>query len=74
MNKPCPFCGGEAVIRYTKSDQFIECIRCGVVTDHFPTIEAAWTAWNTRPVEDAALEVCRALVATAIERALEEMK
>ena len=57
--KPCPFCGGEAVIEsslITKDGCFIGCnkygcrgtVRNGVL---YPNRETATIAWNTRHIE-----------------------
>ena len=50
--KPCPFCGGEAVIgENTVFDGMFYacCVDCSAsVGDEFNSIEEATTAWNTR--------------------------
>lgn len=66
--KPCPFCGGEAVLRYIKphthyivdmpdygGGAFIECTECtcGISAE---TEDGAIKAWNTRKPMDRIVE------------------
>lgn len=45
--KPCPFCGGEAIILdFTK--KFIRCEDCMVETNIYDTEAEAIEAWNRR--------------------------
>ena len=56
--KPCPFCGGEAVLHKTERESFlmaktiilsqISCASCGVNTDVFREDDTAIKAWNRR--------------------------
>lgn len=58
--KPCPFCGGEAVIHtccelendnlaFVYKDKFvIHCFECHITTLPFETKEEAIEAWNRR--------------------------
>lgn len=56
--KPCPFCGGEAVLEsYNARKGFEACIQCNGCTAYVPTItydteeeaiEKAIKAWNRR--------------------------
>ena len=49
--KPCPFCGGKAVIfKYFWS---VRCEDCLVETSIFETKEEATEAWNRRVNDDA---------------------
>lgn len=52
--KPCPFCGGEAVLN-TESFSGVEvfCIDCIIGTGTRSSIRDAINMWNTRPAEDA---------------------
>lgn len=72
--KPCPFCGGEAVVkpdyRYQTSRYICECLSCGVENARvFDSEEDSIKAWNTRPAqrevnitEDMAIDLVRELV------------
>ena len=53
--KPCPFCGGEAVVHYMAGGLplGVRCLRCGTLTlsyttDGDVTPEGAIKAWNNR--------------------------
>ena len=47
--KPCPFCGGEYVIKkLILSARFIRCDSCSAETTWFPTKQEAIEAWNRR--------------------------
>lgn len=49
--KPCPFCGGSAFIPKSDSGDllpWVACIKCGVETDYYETVEKAIEAWNRR--------------------------
>ena len=53
--KPCPFCGGQAMITpvdagFVKYTVF--CSNCGVTFAAYPTEEEAATVWNTRHIVD----------------------
>lgn len=57
--KPCPKCGGKAVLddEY-EDDHFLYYVRCNgdlhcVATKSYPTEQEAIDDWNTRPGEDA---------------------
>lgn len=53
--KPCPFCGGEVVLRKTHMLDdiyfFVMCLGCNKATNAFPLDEEAIKAWNTRKEE-----------------------
>lgn len=52
--KPCPFCGGEAMLEQgaTELDNFIYCSKCRAGTRIFNTKNSAVKAWNRRePIE-----------------------
>ena len=57
--KPCPFCGGEAILREESdynlvgdnSDFHVECTYCQVSTVRFGNVNVAIEYWNRR-VED----------------------
>lgn len=59
--KPCPFCGGEAVLHKAERESFlmgktisldqISCASCGVNTSVFGNEEDAIKAWNRRANE-----------------------
>lgn len=58
--KPCPFCGGEATIRYLEEDICdgnepygfcVECRACLVATPYRDNAEDAVAFWNRRPEE-----------------------
>ena len=51
--KPCPFCGGEAVYDKDIAGYFFVCCpsdECNtqVASYHYPSLEEAINAWNTR--------------------------
>ncbi len=49
--KPCPFCGGEAILRQlgrTKLTCVVECQRCKATTGFTENPNFAVKAWNTR--------------------------
>lgn len=64
---PCPFCGGEAQIRYTKgnpkgwtsniymrSEQgFVKCMKCGGRTETRTRVCRAVDIWNTRATKES---------------------
>lgn len=53
--KPCPFCGGEAVVRaFTISRSFVVCCEdCPIgFLVPYDSEEEAVEAWNTRAVEE----------------------
>lgn len=65
--KPCPFCGGEAVAETGSASSWVACRTPGCDCEQFHyTMEAAFTAWNTRapasPVDAAADDLLAALV------------
>ena len=47
--KPCPFCGGFAVVQALYGGAYIECGTCGCSTQRFIEIDDAIKAWNNRP-------------------------
>lgn len=53
--KPCPFCGGNAVVDMDESwywEYKAYCALCGVSMEYFETKKEAVEAWNRR-VDDA---------------------
>ena len=65
--KPCPFCGRTCnlvVDCLSGDDWFVSCeedLKCRMSLHAVhPTKEAAISAWNTRPVEDALVEALKA--------------
>ena len=48
--KPCPLCGGKAVLH--EESATIHCVQCGLETDEDYTCAAAVKAWNTRSTPD----------------------
>jgi Lar family restriction alleviation protein len=48
--KPCPFCGGYAVVApVTDGDEcYVVCTECYTASDHYPDYEEAVKAWNKR--------------------------
>lgn len=57
--KPCPFCGGEGVMRcsnpythqdgdYSRDEYFVHCISCAAEGPWFKTETAAKRVWNMR--------------------------
>lgn len=50
--KPCPFCGGSAVVSIGTSIVTVQCEKCGEEHDYGK--RGDWRDdWNTRPIEDA---------------------
>lgn len=45
--KPCPFCGGEAEIAYSRN-YYVWCDKCETRGDWYSTEAEAIKAWNTR--------------------------
>jgi len=58
--KPCPFCGGNALS--TLDPEKISCDDCGGRMIYYYNLSVD-EEWNTRPLEDALLEACRAAFA-----------
>lgn len=55
--KPCPFCGGEAVLCENTDYAYVYCKECGSQTDEsHGTAGAAVAAWNTRAERTCHLE------------------
>lgn len=60
--KPCPFCGGEAIMRHISSIMdvfsYVTCTRCGVqspnfkVSSEYASDDKAAEAWNRRANDD----------------------
>lgn len=51
--KPCPFCGGEAILRMQNADYIpdmyaVECHSCKYITDFYTNSGKAIEAWNRR--------------------------
>ena len=75
--KPCPLCGGKAVLRFTVShghvfagSHEVRCSSCGVVSGRHDLGSVSGSRWNRRPVEDqqaAEIASLRARLAT-VER------
>ena len=59
--KPCPFCGGEAIMFRPRNRTFIQCenYKIGVhdVLITAPTQEKAVKAWNTRTPKEGGAEI-----------------
>lgn len=55
--KPCPFCGGRAILRHDSSGCYVECGNgmCSVMptTWYFDEEEKVIEAWNRRANDDA---------------------
>ncbi len=51
--KPCPFCGGKAVMRTSASKvcAWAKCTACGAESSVFSDHESAAEAWNRRAAE-----------------------
>ncbi len=62
--KPCPFCGGKAIIRhnedfntyYPECETGADCLGCCFDEASFPTEQETLEAWNTRPQNDGLCE------------------
>ena len=54
--KPCPFCGGEALVSEFIGHSFrsysVGCKECKTLMKYVDSKEAAIKAWNTRAYED----------------------
>lgn len=52
--KPCPFCGGEAILIKEKiiTRFYVECKKCSAMTNLFTTKEEAIEVWNRRTNND----------------------
>lgn len=50
--RPCPFCGGGAVIRETVGVSWVECQCCGVSTSQFKRSYEAINAWQMRATDE----------------------
>ena len=61
--KPCPFCGGKAVLKIKSFDifnnaAFVECKKCHARTDlieaglHYTAVDRAKDFWNRRVVKE----------------------
>jgi Lar family restriction alleviation protein len=59
--KPCPFCGGEAVLDATVSCFFVRCIGCAAEGPWHGTMAGATNGWNKRPGDSIAAEMAEAL-------------
>lgn len=46
--KPCPFCGGEALVKSFSSCYWVRCSKCDVVTATASTEQDAKEIWNKR--------------------------
>lgn len=46
--KPCPFCGGKAVVHTLGTGYIVECLKCDVTTAYEDTKAEAIAAWNRR--------------------------
>ena len=47
--KPCPFCGGKAVLKVN----YVKCTQCYARTGQYDIQEEAKKSWNTRAVNNA---------------------
>ena len=54
--KPCPFCGGEAILMHGAHAWEIHCLPCTASVSEMTKAEAI-AAWNTRPTPDSAGDV-----------------
>jgi hypothetical protein len=59
-HKPCPFCGGTAVIKHGAMGAgcCVRCLKCGVESAYTLSESVAWTAWDSR-VDDTRLSRLR---------------
>lgn len=52
--KPCPFCGGQAVVQemcysMLQSEHFVKCVNCGAESSrYYDSTHSAIKAWNRR--------------------------
>ena len=62
--KPCPFCGGEAMVVKMGYPHFVYCTSCGAKV-HKWDIERSVDAWNRRSIDADIVE--------AVKRAIREL-
>lgn len=55
--RPCPFCGGIAVLKALYGGEYIECGTCGCSTKRFIKMDKAIEAWNKRVSEAEEKEI-----------------
>lgn len=46
--KPCPFCGGKAVVRILQRSRYVECKSCYALSGCYADIDKAIEVWNRR--------------------------
>jgi len=65
--KPCPFCGMDnAIVSHAPREGLpwlVLCPDCGARSSNDLGESGAIEQWNTRPIEDALLEACEAILA-----------
>ena len=66
--KSCPFCGGEAELKYTitvyYANYWVECSRCSISTRRVPSEDNAIEDWNNRSTKQI-IELLDELIETA---------
>lgn len=54
--KPCPFCGGQAVLTEAMGEAWVNCLYCSASSRMMSTRESAAERWNSRaPVKQSLL-------------------
>jgi hypothetical protein len=59
--RPCPVCGEDKDLRYSKTSQAVECLTCCAMGPLLNTKAEAIAAWNIRPGEDALVGALKAI-------------
>lgn len=67
--KPCPFCGGEATLKYLETrGYYIKCEKCGVMQTNGNQKAEAYEAWNRMGNGDKASPVERTAKVETVEK------